>query len=129
MKNILLIWLASVAVAVAGWNSGSVQNPNVQTLTATSVNVSSNILVNGTNVLDLAAQTVNQGFTNFFYSGATGNLLWHNGTNWSATTNLFWNETDKRLHFGSATNYPWISGLGTTNIMFGASTNTAIFDW
>ena len=32
-----------------------------------------------------------------------------------------------RFYLGTATNAPWFMGLGTTNIMFGAGTNRAIF--
>ena len=32
-----------------------------------------------------------------------------------------------RMYLGTATNAPWVIGLGTTNIMFGAGTNRAIF--
>jgi len=41
------------------------------------------------------------------------------------TGNTFWGTN--RLYLGTDTNYPWVAGLGTTNIEFGAGTNRAIF--
>lgn len=34
-----------------------------------------------------------------------------------------------RVYLGNDTNAPWLKGLGTTNIMFGAGTNWAIIGW
>ncbi|MEK7995134.1 MAG: hypothetical protein AAB403_15110 [Planctomycetota bacterium] len=35
-------------------------------------------------------------------SGTAGAMLYHNGTNWTSLTNLYWSSADKRLYFNSA---------------------------
>lgn len=58
-------------------------------------------------------------------ANASGNIIVTNIPD-TTVTNMF---VTGRVYLGPDTNYPWVRGLGTTNIQFGAGTNTAIFNW
>ena len=90
------------------------------------------LIVDGTNIYYGESVTVVAGVTaSTYYDGANG----------AAASNLAAAALPKsggtmtgevlygtnRFYLGTDTNAPWFMGLGTTNIMFGAGTNRAIF--